>query len=298
MNRTATASSPVWQHPVINGWSLFALVVGPLCLAMVWALAQKDMGSAGGVSAMIAFSVRLSVPWLFLAFAASSIQKLFPSAAGRWLVRNRRYIGLCFAAGMAWQALFILWLLAAHRAYYIEEVYVLRDAIEGVIGYAALAAMTVTSFEFGRRPLTSRQWKWLHTGSIYFLWAYAFSTYWHELYYYPDPDLADYGYYGAALSAWALRLAAWVRQRRRAGAAEVNRAVLAIAGGLVVLAALGAASGGVWVGPAYEELYGFSLARPLERFMPFWPFIPFLPLFVAAAGAALLARRRREGNAA
>jgi MYXO-CTERM domain-containing protein len=48
------------------------------------------------------------------------------------------------------------------------------------------------------------------------------------------------------------------------------------------------------VDPAYSELYGFAFTGPLERFFPFWPFIPFLPLFLAAAGAALLGRRRAQ----
>jgi hypothetical protein len=46
MNRTAAAPATFWQHPPSNGWPLFALVAGPLCLAMVRAMAQSDMGSA------------------------------------------------------------------------------------------------------------------------------------------------------------------------------------------------------------------------------------------------------------
>jgi len=294
MTRAAPAAATGWNHRAINGWSLFLAVCLPLCTAMGWAMAGEDLGSAAGVSALIAFSVRLAVPWLLIAFAASSLQKLFPSAAGRWLVRNRRYLGLCFSAGMAWQAFFILWLVSFHRAYYIEEVYVLRDAIEGVIGYLFLAAMTVTSFEFGRRPLSGRQWKRLHTAGSYFLWAYIFSTYWHELYYYPDPDPLDRVYYAAALLAWALRLAAWVRQRRRAATGQAGTTQSISAAVLVAVAALAAFAGRLWVDPAYSELYGFALTGPLERFFPFWPFIPFLPLFLGAAGAALLGRRRKR----
>lgn len=60
---------------------------------------------------MIQLSVRLSVPWLFIAFVASSLHVVFPSTFSRWLLRNRKIIGLCFAAAMAWQLLFILWLV-------------------------------------------------------------------------------------------------------------------------------------------------------------------------------------------
>ena len=53
---------------------------------------------------------------------------------------------------MAWQGLFILWMVLAYTDYYVNELYVLRDAIEGVGGYLFLTAMTVTSFMPVRRP--------------------------------------------------------------------------------------------------------------------------------------------------
>lgn len=37
---------------------------------------------------------------------------------------------------MAWQGLLILGLVIGHTEYYADKVYVLRDAIEGVIGYS------------------------------------------------------------------------------------------------------------------------------------------------------------------
>ena len=64
---------------------------------------------------MIQFTVRCSVPWLYLAFAASSLVVVFPGESSRWLMRNRRYIGLCFATGMGWQLTFIVWMLVYPR---------------------------------------------------------------------------------------------------------------------------------------------------------------------------------------
>ena len=81
-------------------------------------------------------------------------------------MRNRKNIGICFAAAMGWQLLFIVWLVSVHSDYYVAEVYVLRDVIEGATGYLFLIAMTLTTFKFGRKRLKPRQWKLLHKSGI------------------------------------------------------------------------------------------------------------------------------------
>ena len=131
---------------------------------------------------MIQFSVRSSVPWLYLAFAASSLAVVFPGSFSRWLLHNRSYIGLCFAAAMAWQLLFILWMVMGYWGYYAREVYVLEDVVVQVPGYLFLFAMTLTSFPRWRSKLSARQWRMLHKSGIYFLWATVWTTYWYELY--------------------------------------------------------------------------------------------------------------------
>jgi hypothetical protein len=180
---------------------------------MLLAMSSTDLADPLGISGLIQTSVRLAVPWLFLAFAASSLVILLPGATSRWLLRNRRIIGLCFAAGMAWQLLFILWLVLGFTEYYVEEAYSYFDLAEQIPGYILLIAMTLTSFRFGRDKLSKRQWKLLHKGGIYFLWAVVWSTYWFELFYYDDVEFIDYVYYWMGFGAWALRLLAWSKAR-------------------------------------------------------------------------------------
>lgn len=97
----------------------------------------------------------------------------------------------------------------------MNEVYLLSDAVEGVVGYAFLISMVLTSFNFGRSRLTSKQWKVLHKGGIYWLWAYAWSVYWWNNFYYQDPVLLDYFYYWGGFLAWGLRMAAWSKKNSR-----------------------------------------------------------------------------------
>jgi hypothetical protein len=201
------------QHKAINEWNLWGLISIPISACVVITMMGLDMSRPESVSSMIQFTVRCSVPWLYLAFAASSIYALFPGQLSRWLLRNRKVIGLCFAAGMAWQLLFIVWLVSVHSDYFAQEVYVLRDAIEGVLGYTFLIAMIITSFKAGRSLIKPKQWKLLHKTGIYFLWAYAWSVYWYELFYYTDPDWVDYTYYWLGIAAWGLRVAAWTKKQ-------------------------------------------------------------------------------------
>jgi len=153
------------------------------------------------------------VPWLFIAFAASSLVVVFPGSFSRWLLRNRRIIGLCFAAGMAWQLFFIVWMVTGFWGYYVEEAYSYFDLSEQLPGYLIIIAMTLTSFKFGRSKLSAWQWKVLHKGGIYFLWGVVWSTYWFELFYYEDVQFIDYVYYWLGFSAWAVRMAAWSKKR-------------------------------------------------------------------------------------
>ena len=282
----------VLKKPALNKWGLFWLVTAPISAAMVIAMAAKDLTDGPGVSSMIQLSVRCAVPWVYIAFAASSLQVLFPGHFSRWLLRNRKYFGMCFAAAMAWQGLFILWMVTVHTDYYVNEVYVLRDAIEGVGGYAFLLAMTVTSFPKGRRMLTPRQWRTLHLSGIYFLWAYAFSVYWWSLFYYSNPVALDYIYYCAGLAAWVLRAAAWNSKRARAAARagrQTGGSPLARAAGAALVGAgfVAAAVGSVWQKTAEEYLYGYRLTEIPELYLPYWPFEPFLALAVIGLGVYL-----------
>jgi DMSO/TMAO reductase YedYZ heme-binding membrane subunit len=181
-------------------------------------MTRVDLSSAQDISSLIQLSVRCSVPWLYLAFVASSLRLLFPGTVSRWLLRNRRYVGLCFASGMAWQLTFILWMVTGFWNHYVDEVYLLTDILIQIPGYLLLIAMTLTSFMPVRRKLSPKQWQTLHKASIYFLWGTVWSTYWYELYYYGDIQLIDYVYYWAGFIVWGLRVCAWSKTRLRLAA--------------------------------------------------------------------------------
>ena len=121
------------------------------------------------------------------------------------------------------------------------------DELEGSIGYIfpsrhggdILSTLAV-------KHLSSKQWKLLHKSGIYFLWAYPFSTYWwslcNGLSCYGSPVPLDYVYYWGGFLAFALRIAAWGKQRWQAtnrNAAENNMPLaLRALGGVIIVSGL------------------------------------------------------------
>jgi hypothetical protein len=282
---------------VINGWRLFFLVSIPMCVVMVTAMIEADLSTGTGVSEMIGFSVRFAVPFIFLVLAASSVQILFPGPVPAWWLRNRKYIGLCFAVAMAWQGLFIFMMSNFFREYYFENIYLLRDELEGSIGYIFLPFMVLTSFNFGRQYLNPRQWKLLHKSGIYFLWAYPFSVYWWNLSYYKNPESIDYVFYWAGFLAFAVRIAAWGKKRLQAAKRDApnnNTSIwLRVLGGtIVVIGLIASATGLLWQEPVTNFLTEPQWSADLVLWLPFWPLEPFLPLFVIGLGTLLLSKTK------
>lgn len=285
----------ILKSKAINGWTLFWLITAPISLVMLLALIRVDLSSAEAVSSMIQLSVRCAVPWLYLAFSASSVQVLFPGLFSSWLLRNRRIIGQCFAAAMAWQLFFIFWLVGIHTEYYVNDIYVLSDVVEGVAGYTFLIAMVLTSFRFGRNRLTSKHWKRLHKSGIYWLWAYAWSVYWFNLFYYQEAAvLVDYVYYWAGLLAWGLRMWAWsIKRWRQSNTNGTNSLLLLVAGIVVVLIGFTASSfGSAWSPQVYNFLFGFKIIESVDAFMPYFPLVPFYPIIIMLCGAMLIVKSK------
>jgi len=197
----------------LNGWRLLYWIAGVNSVAVIAYSATQDLSGPSGVSEMIQMSVRCTVPLLYLVFVASALNVVAPGTFSRWLLRNRRYFGLSYAATMCWQLVFILWMWAAHWEYYTEEVYDLEDIIFQAGGYLIIFAMTITSFLPVRRKMTLLQWQVLHKTGIYWLWYTVTSTYVYEIFVYEDQQILDYFYMTAGVLVYLLRLAAWLQSR-------------------------------------------------------------------------------------
>lgn len=276
------------QHKATNGWGLYCFVSLSITAAVIIEMMGTDLSAGEGISSMIGYSVRIAVPIVFLAIGSSSAHAVFPSLLTAWLVRNRSYIGLCFATAMFWQAVFIFTMTNFFRGYYFEEVYLFRDELEGSVGYVFLVGMVITSFAITRKRLSLKQWKYIHKGGIYFLWAYAFSVYWWNLYYYAGPEVIDYIYYWMGFTAFTLRIAAWGKKRlRSANEGSTPIALKALGAVLIGFGFTASATGLQWQKPVTEFMTSAAWSAELELWLPFWPLEPFMPLLIIALGTLL-----------
>ena len=306
-----TSKTTVFRDRRLNGWPLFWLLTVPMLGFMMSAISQHDLSAPEDISSLIGYSVRWAVPFIFWVTAASAMPVLFPSEFSQWWRRNTRYTGLVFAVAMGFQGVFIFLISGVHADYYYGEIYYLRDELEGTSGYVFLTAMVLTSFKFGRRLLSATQWKTLHRAGVYFLWAYPFSVYWWNLFYYPYEDAYysneyyDYLFYVLGFLAFTARIAAWAKNKRRIrvdfSASSVPRE-RQIAGQIVIALGLAmAVSGHIWYPSVssffYAEIWPASIVS-LQLWLPFWPLEPFMPLIIIGVGAWLLTGGSTESSQA
>jgi len=196
-----------------NDWPLFYMIAAVNSLAVIGYMPTQDLTVPRGLSEMIQCTVRVSVPLLFIAFASSSMTLFAPKPLRIWLLRNRRYFGVGFAAGFAWQLVFIIWLAIGHPEYYAENVF---DGVQSFViyrlgPYVFLTAMTITSFHSIRRKMNRRVWHAMHWVGIYWLWYVVENTYWYEVAVYEDRQIIDYIYVTLGGLAYLARLVEFAR---------------------------------------------------------------------------------------
>jgi hypothetical protein len=185
----------------IESWWLFWLLALIISVANCLCLPFADFHSARGIAPMILRSVRYALPLFVLAFTASSLATLWPNQMTRWLLRNRRFLGLGFAFGMAWHLSFV--------GYSIFSFGTSASGLTGrslaldLTGLTFLIAMTLTSFKWFARRLTSATWRRLHKTGIYVIWFVATYIYLRH----PDSVL-HIAALGLFIAAWLLRISA------------------------------------------------------------------------------------------
>ena len=162
------------RHNWFEGWRLFSLLSLTLLALSIWIVGMRGF-EVDGVRMLIRFTARTSLVLFCLAFAAAALARTWPNAGTRWLRRNRRYLGVSFAASHAIHAVAI-----AAFAVMDPEAYAaatsLASYIFGGIGYAFIVALTATSFDRTAAALGARTWRRLHLiGGYYLLFQFMVS---------------------------------------------------------------------------------------------------------------------------
>lgn len=122
-----------------------------------------------GIRGVIRLTARTSLVLFLLAFTASAVHRLWPRPRTRWLLANRRYLGLSFAASHGLHLLAVVALAVRHSDEFWDHTQV-STIVVGGIGYVFVALMAATSNDTSVVWLGPRRWKLLHTVGAYWIW--------------------------------------------------------------------------------------------------------------------------------
>jgi DMSO/TMAO reductase YedYZ heme-binding membrane subunit len=151
-----------------EGWRLLAVLTLSLIILSLWIASMRQF-EVEGVRMVIRFTARSSLLLFCLAFGAAALARLWPNAWTRWQRRNRRYLGLSFAASHAIHAAAIVAFAKMDPAGFVEATSP-ASYVFGGIGYAVLIAMSATSFDRTAALIGPRAWRALHLVGGYYLW--------------------------------------------------------------------------------------------------------------------------------
>jgi DMSO/TMAO reductase YedYZ heme-binding membrane subunit len=132
-------------------------------------IAEMRQFETEGVRMVIRFTARTSLLFFCLAFSAGALARLWPNAWTRWQRRNRRFLGVTFAASHGIHAVAIACFAAMDPAGFTAATSA-ASYLFGGIGYAFIIAMTATSFDRTAAAIGPRAWRVLHLSGGYYLW--------------------------------------------------------------------------------------------------------------------------------
>jgi len=155
------------EGPRIIGWATLALGIMTVLLLGIYGTEEA------GIRVMIRATARTSVVLFIAAFTASSAVRLWPRPLTKWMLRNRRYLGLSFAVSHAVHLVFIVYAAAVMGFLEINTV----TLIGGGLAYVFIAAMAATSFDAAVTWLGRRRWQRLHTVGAYYIWFIFLQSY-------------------------------------------------------------------------------------------------------------------------
>jgi DMSO/TMAO reductase YedYZ heme-binding membrane subunit len=193
-----------------EGWRLFGVLTLTLIALCAWIAGMRQF-EVEGIRMVVRFTARTSLLFFCLAFGAAALARLWPTIWTRWQRRNRRYLGVTFAASHGLHAAAIA-VFAVMDPPGFAAATSIASYIFGGIGYAFIVAMTATSFDRTASAIGLRAWRMLHvTGGYYLLLQFAVS-FGKRI-----PDMPLYALFLIPLVAvFALRMAAMAPRAERA----------------------------------------------------------------------------------
>jgi sulfoxide reductase heme-binding subunit YedZ len=217
----------------LQGWPLFSFLAACFLAAELRLVTVIDWSSPDDIRWLMGINWRLAAPYFLLTFAASPLYRLFPGSTTRWLLANRRYVGLAFAVGAFCQLLPIVTLALRFRPA-LADIHSASSQFGEDCIYLTLVLMSVTSFRATSKHLSRKTWRRLHSSGMYLLAGLYGVTYVYSALYETDVTYVVLG--AAFVIAWALRAAVWWRQRAELRGGKVFWALAGLTNGVMLAA--------------------------------------------------------------
>lgn len=188
----AAFSLPAWLYLQRHGWS------------------EESLGVTLRIGARTALLIYLSI------FVARPLRDLLVNSFSDSLLKNRRYLGIAFAAVMSAH----LYLLIRLNGFQI--------AIPGMIAFTLIYLMLITSFNKPAAAMGPKRWRVLHKTGIYvvgllFLVTVADGVV--NVYHSIEPPSDGWIYYvlaGLIVVALLIRITAWLKKQRTPAIAQAG----------------------------------------------------------------------------
>jgi sulfoxide reductase heme-binding subunit YedZ len=159
---------------MMRGWKLTIVISAGLLVMFALQLAYYGIDE-DGLRVVVRATARTSVLLFAMAFGASSSRTFWRSDITKWMLANRRYIGVSYAVSHFIHATALVALYPTSVAFR-EELSVVTLA-GGGLAYAFTLAMAVTSNDAAVAALGRSRWRLLHTIGGWYIWAIFAQSY-------------------------------------------------------------------------------------------------------------------------
>lgn len=195
----------------IVGWT--AVVVGAMCALLLVFYGTGDEG----MHAVIRHTAQTSFVLFMAAYFASSLRVFWRSDTSKWLLANRRYLGVSYAVSHTYHLAFIVTLARTSTAF--RDDISMVTIVGGGMAYVLMYLMALTSFDRTAAWLGRRNWVRLHKVGIHYNWGIFFNSYLSRAL---VPSLLYTPFALVMIAGLGLRIAAWLRARRPAPSLAVD----------------------------------------------------------------------------
>jgi hypothetical protein len=205
MAQDRSAAWSVGRLP-LSGWPLTLWATVAVCTASSF-MFTLNHGGIEGWRAVVRLSAKTSLLFFLAAFVASSARVFWRGPSTKWLLANRRYVGVSFATSHTVHLLGVVLVALLDPNFELS----ITTLIFGGFAYVLMYAMAATSSDRAVELLGLRRWRLLHKTGMYWNWAIFTVSYgprmimqsaWYAIFVVP------------LLAVMALRCAAWRAQRR------------------------------------------------------------------------------------